>query len=260
MTNVAKISTATMIFVLFSNFASASTFVADFSGPTLDPNMSIQNSDPAITATVGGGSLTFSEPSGTSTPGGAGVYPNFAVNGDFTTTLVIDYSGVTNPNSSNFTTTAALSIDFGSVYDVNSVHMNAASQSPTDNVVFGDFVQGSVAGPFNNESFSSPVEFSVTRVGDTVTQYYGSVGGPLSMLYSVTDPNFTEPAHFYFGLNDFGGSDLAQSVTFQSFTINSATPLPGTLPLFASGLGALGLLGWRKKKKAEAAASLQEDC
>jgi hypothetical protein len=32
----------------------------------------------------------------------------------------------------------------------------------------------------------------------------------------------------------------------------SATPLPGALPLFASGLGALGLLGWRRKRKAAA--------
>jgi hypothetical protein len=29
-----------------------------------------------------------------------------------------------------------------------------------------------------------------------------------------------------------------------------ATPLPGALPLFASGLVGLGLLGWRRKKKA----------
>ena len=29
----------------------------------------------------------------------------------------------------------------------------------------------------------------------------------------------------------------------------SAIPLPTTLPLFASGIGALGLLGWRRKRK-----------
>ena len=34
----------------------------------------------------------------------------------------------------------------------------------------------------------------------------------------------------------------------------TATPLPATLPLFASGLGAFGLLGWRRKRKAQAAA------
>ena len=31
------------------------------------------------------------------------------------------------------------------------------------------------------------------------------------------------------------------------------TPLPAALPLFAGGLGALGLLGWRRKRKAQAA-------
>ena len=31
--------------------------------------------------------------------------------------------------------------------------------------------------------------------------------------------------------------------------ISSETPLPAALPLFATGLGALGLLGWRRKRK-----------
>jgi len=31
-----------------------------------------------------------------------------------------------------------------------------------------------------------------------------------------------------------------------------ATPLPGALPLFATGLGVLGLLGWRRKRKVAA--------
>jgi hypothetical protein len=34
-----------------------------------------------------------------------------------------------------------------------------------------------------------------------------------------------------------------------------ATPLPAALPLFAGGLGVMGLLGWRKKRKAAAAAA-----
>ncbi len=34
----------------------------------------------------------------------------------------------------------------------------------------------------------------------------------------------------------------------------AATPLPAALPLFASGLGALGLFGWRRKRKPQAAA------
>ena len=36
---------------------------------------------------------------------------------------------------------------------------------------------------------------------------------------------------------------------------DSATPLPAALPLFATGLGALGLLGWRRKRKAAALAA-----
>ena len=34
----------------------------------------------------------------------------------------------------------------------------------------------------------------------------------------------------------------------------AATPLPATFPLFAAGLGAMGLFGWRRKRKRTAAA------
>jgi hypothetical protein len=37
-------------------------------------------------------------------------------------------------------------------------------------------------------------------------------------------------------------------------TSSTATPLPGALPLFASGLAATGLLGWRRKRKVQATA------
>ena len=43
----------------------------------------------------------------------------------------------------------------------------------------------------------------------------------------------------------------SRSTTFEPV---SQVPLPAALPLFATGLGALGLLGWRRKRKAQAAA------
>lgn len=53
-----------------------------------------------------------------------------------------------------------------------------------------------------------------------------------------------------------GGSQNDQEVNFDIGPATSggnggaATPLPAALPLFATGLGAMGLLGWRRKRKA----------
>jgi hypothetical protein len=49
------------------------------------------------------------------------------------------------------------------------------------------------------------------------------------------------------------GNPAALRVEFTSGTA-VATPLPAALPLFATGLSALGLFGWRSKRKAQAAA------
>jgi hypothetical protein len=58
-----------------------------------------------------------------------------------------------------------------------------------------------------------------------------------------------------------GVNDLGQIVGFYTDAndnvvgfVGSATPLPSALPLFATGLGAMGLFGWRRKRKAHAVA------
>jgi hypothetical protein len=70
-----------------------------------------------------------------------------------------------------------------------------------------------------------------------------------------------------FTLNSALAADLLESATFTSagyetllFGVStvttgstSAVPLPGALPLFATGLAGLCLLGWRRKKKTIAA-------
>jgi hypothetical protein len=44
--------------------------------------------------------------------------------------------------------------------------------------------------------------------------------------------------------------DCNNCVSITSETV-STTPIPAALPLFATGLGGLGLLGWRRKRKAQ---------
>jgi hypothetical protein len=45
-------------------------------------------------------------------------------------------------------------------------------------------------------------------------------------------------------------SGLIDNVTFFNEALSPIVPLPGALPLFATGLAGLGLLGWRRKGKA----------
>jgi hypothetical protein len=40
------------------------------------------------------------------------------------------------------------------------------------------------------------------------------------------------------------------TITSATFSFGLETPLPTALPLFATGIGAIGLLGWRRKRKA----------
>jgi len=69
---------------------------------------------------------------------------------------------------------------------------------------------------------------------------------PLAAMLVGSDFTYNGGA-FY----DQYGETLTLGVT----TVNAlaSTPLPATLPLFATGLAGLGLLGWRRKKKAIAA-------
>jgi hypothetical protein len=77
-----------------------------------------------------------------------------------------------------------------------------------------------VVGPYSYECFA----FACTN------------GGPSEPSNTAGyDPAFTR----YFT----GGSASAST---------AATPLPAALPLFATGLGAIGLFGWRRKRKAKA--------
>ena len=86
----------------------------------------------------------------------------------------------------------------------------------------------------------------------------GAVGTAVNGINNagqIVGEYFTSPntGTYLFGINDAGqivGGIGDGSPTGQSFIAEpTVTPLPAALPLFATGLGALGLLGWRRKRK-----------
>jgi hypothetical protein len=115
-------------------------------------------------------------------------------------------------------------------------------------VFLSGYTTGDVGGPFNTEMLSltlqsasgillqeSPTQSSTgqTKITD--------LGSGLFHIDSFFDV-FTE-------LSIDGGTTFISSQGSTHVDLTNA-PLPGALPLFVTGLGALGLLGWRKKKKA----------
>jgi hypothetical protein len=78
----------------------------------------------------------------------------------------------------------------------------------------------------------------------------------IEFLYNnASDNSPSGSANLLFALGAFGsvGSYPVQPFSFSLdavLTVSQvATPLPAALPLFATGLGAMGLLGWRRKRK-----------
>ena len=78
----------------------------------------------------------------------------------------------------------------------------------------------------------------------------GDISNNVSWAYRV---DFVEPWHNQF--NFLLATDVLSSKSSQQdlgawvvADTAATTPLPGALPLFASGLGACGLLAWRRKR------------
>ena len=116
-------------------------------------------------------------------------------------------------------------------------------------------------------SISGSVGISGTN-GDNLLSFTGSVAGDtLSLSPNVTTSNstFSDTADLLiaslaapFAMGEVFDITLGAGATV-SFTgttelTPAAAPLPAALPLFATGLGALGLLGWRRKRKARTTA------
>jgi hypothetical protein len=133
-------------------------------------------------------------------------------------------------------------------------------------VLAGNYILGSAlsVGDFVSFNYSSnqPLSFSIVTPinpppGDLVISQIvgslptspGSLPGPANVIISAVGPGVVF-------MSNLSGQWCAGGCAADFGTVSqwSETPLPAALPLFATGIGGLGLLGWRRKRKAQAVA------
>jgi hypothetical protein len=104
-----------------------------------------------------------------------------------------------------------------------------------------------------------PYGFSISNL----VGVFSSLGPNLFSGSFILDPGAVYSIALYMGLNGAANFDFGNSAHFRfdspiSFTSQSgvfltaeapAVPLPAALPMFAAGLGAMGFMGWRRKRK-----------
>ena len=173
------------------------------------------------------------------------------------TTEVFTYTGVqANPWTIGSSTLSFTHVNMGTSFGTTNQNPNPTLEA-NNSLLAG--MQDTFTGPPMQFSSSTPFNLNSVYLGwgaagtETVTGYNGSQqayqttltlpGGALQgQTFTFDWANLT--------LVTFSGvfdAALTNIEVNDPFTV--ATPLPAALPLFATGLGALGLLGWRRKRK-----------
>ena len=127
---------------------------------------------------------------------------------------------------------------------------------------------GSSTNPNPNGTWGSTGNYADVSSSDLrfYSNGFGGLNSPntgLTWSQLIADVGSTAIWYISVDLDAGGWSGVDQHLLVNNFAVNGdvfaaaapapgATPLPAALPLFASGLGALGLLGWRRKRKAAA--------
>jgi hypothetical protein len=119
----------------------------------------------------------------------------------------------------------------------------------------GPIVSFSIMPSSNNVDFVQPIDALSPTISHDVSA--GTLVHELDITETSSSSDITTLAFQSVLFTNFSTTppplnqtdDVSFSFATETTTI-TATPLPAALPLFATGLGALGLLGWRRKRKA----------
>jgi hypothetical protein len=138
----------------------------------------------------------------------------------------------------DWTSTVGTSFFSGFPFLTNFGDVSFDTASSTGNLTFGD----AEFGTFTSTAITSDLvgrSLIVLASGDWTPGMFSGFSGLTGRFPSDITIALTQSS---------SGSIISGSGTF------SAVPLPAALPLFATGLGGLGLLGWRRKRRARGVA------
>ena len=175
-------------------------------------------------------------------PSGTGIIQTPAGNSTFT--IPVGLANVT-------TVYGLINSAFGTSGDTvgSLVFTDSASHTFTDPLVEGANIRDHFNGVFNNSATDifATACFGGSTCPDRLDAYQitlpASFAGNTLVSIMFNGSNAGNPQ----------GQPFLAALTAET-PGTSAVPLPAALPLFATGLGALGLLGWRRKKKVAALA------
>ncbi len=127
------------------------------------------------------------------------------------------------------------------------------------NVIYDPFGSGGsftpVSGLSRSTAPTSPARAMTSRL---LSGWSGGVGGTLLQTMTFNDPD-TEPTFIVVQLTgidavSFDGLASTLQVVIDDISVTSPTPVPGALPLFATGLAGVGMLFLYRRKRTAAAA------
>ena len=132
----------------------------------------------------------------------------------------------------------------GSVVDFMPV-LGAVNETATGNQIGGAFPEYSY-----NATFTLSTPLAANTLYWFVIQQIASE--PSGFWGDETTSNAPPGQQFQQNLGAGFVPLVGTNLSFQLTGNLAATPLPAALPLFVTGLGGLGLLGWRRKRRAQA--------
>ena len=175
------------------------------------------------------------------------------------TLTTFDFSGTlsSSPNANPATVTGTFTLDqtTGTLAGVDlTTPVGAFTGSTSDHINSTSIQTVSSGNAFQLDSFigGGIVSLSLTFAG-TVDGFTGGSALTLAILLRplpppvMINPSGLDCDSTFPGCN---GAAVVFNLTGTATPAVAATPLPAALPMFAGGLGALGLFGWRRKRKA----------